>query len=305
MQLDITSSKKPMSEKNTRIFGCIFRQKSRNRACPLQPRLDGKKVLVTGGAAGVGEFVTRGLIERGAEVITLSRGVSQNSGDALNAQSIRMDLASPESIIAAVDALSGQQFDGVICNSGIISQKAQMTSLNVEKTFAVNVLGHHLLYRLLIERNMLAKEAKVVMTSGEIYVSVNDCSSFKAFDKTGKAYARSKLGNLWQVAELAKRYPSLHPIAVHPGVVASGFVGQKQGFLSWLRRQLMISEEEGAQASLIGMTQNLPRGSYWHNTLGLIDFDTDDPAVDVNGAEQLWDELECLIEPYISPTAIA
>ena len=72
----------------------------------------------------------------------------------------------------------------------------------------------------------------------------------------------SKLGNLWQVQELTKRYPGIRAYAVHPGVVLSGFAGgPKEGFSYWLRSKLLISEEQGAQAALIAATQDLPNGA--------------------------------------------
>ncbi|MEW5250300.1 SDR family NAD(P)-dependent oxidoreductase [Microbulbifer sp. 2201CG32-9] len=264
------------------------------------PRLQGKRALVTGGAAGVGEYVSRGLLERGAEVITLARGLSQSSGTIPGAEALSTDLADPASIITAVDSLGDMPFDLVICNAGLVLQSPESTVTGVEKTFGVNVLGHHLLYRLLIERDLLTKNARVVLTTGEAYVMAEDCSADAFFDSTQKAYARSKLGNLWQVAELKNRYPQLHPIAVHPGVVASGLGGSKTGFLARLRSLLLISEEAGAQASLIGATQDLPRGAYWHNTLGLVEFRADDPALDAKGSAHLWNQLETLAAPFLA-----
>lgn len=303
MQTDLSDTK-PSSNKHARIFACVFGQKKKNRYCPLTPRLDGKRALVTGGAAGVGEYVSRGLIDRGANVITLARGYSQKSGVMLAAQNLHMDLSDLDSIVDAVNLLGTEPIHILICNAGVLSQKSQLTSSKVERTFAVNVLGHHLLYRLLIERNLLAKNAKIVITSGEIYISANQCSASIPFDKTDSTYARSKLGNLWQVAELTERYLNLHPIAVHPGVVASGFTGAKHGFMAWVRSKLLISENAGAQASLIGATQNLPRGSYWHNTLGLLHLEHDDPALDSDSAKKLWDELETLIAPYLHKNTV-
>jgi len=56
-----------------RIFSGIVCQRKRSRRCPLLPRLEGKRVLITGGTAGVGEFVARELSERGAQRSTAPR----------------------------------------------------------------------------------------------------------------------------------------------------------------------------------------------------------------------------------------
>lgn len=298
MSISLISST-PASKPTLRIMACILGQRRKNKYCPSTPRVDGKTVLVTGGIAGVGEFVSRGLIERGAKVITLSRGISQGSASIPEADNLTADLADPISIINAVNQLGDTPIDILICNAGLVSKTAEQTTTGLERTFGVNVFGHHLLYRLLMKRGLLSPNARIVMTTGEIYVMANECSSSTPFDSTDSSYARSKLGNIWQVAELSKRYSDLYPIAVHPGVVASGFTGAKTGILAWFRKRLLISEEAGAQSSLIAATQALPRGAYWHNLLGIIKFPDNDIAQDTDSAACLWDELEELAAPYL------
>lgn len=284
----------------SRLFACMFRQKSKSRRCPETPRLDGKRVLVTGGGAGVGEFVSSGLIKRGAQVTSISRGVSNGTKPINGIESIICDLAKPESIRQAVNGLAGRKFDVIVCNAGIMSAKYERTESGMEKTFAVNVFGHHLLYRLLMERGMLGDDARIVMTTGDIYVLAKDCTpDYKPYSGNG-AYASSKLGNLWQMMELTKRYPSIHATAIHPGVIASGFGGgSKTGLVGWLKSKLLISEETGAQSSLIAASQNLSRGTYWHNVLGVVDLRPDDAAIDRTKSSILWDKLEKLSEPWL------
>lgn len=289
----------PYKSPKKRIFHCIWKQKSKSIPCPKTPRLEGKRALVTGGEAGVGEFISRGLIERGAEVVSMSRGTSQGTGKIDGIQSLNVDLSDPATIVDAIDQLRDTHFDLVICNAGLISKQFIQGTTGLENTFAVNVLGHHILYRLLIERSLLNKDARIIMTTGEIYISEEECSAHIPFDNTHKTYARSKLGNLWQVSELNQRYPNLHAVAVHPGVVASGFSGAKTGVLAQLRKKLLISEEAGAAASLIAATQDLPQGAYWHNVLGLMDLPENDPAKNRSSASKLWEQLEDLTKPFL------
>ena len=299
MSIDITPTH-PAKSYMLRIFKCIFRQKSKTKRCPDLNGIEGKSVLVTGGSAGVGEFISRSLIKAGANVTSISRGLSQNTGSITGLKSIVCDLASPKSIVSVVNQFDGKQFDIVICNAGVTLNHYQKTELGIEKTFAVNVFGHHLLYRLLIEHNRLADNGKIIMTSGEIYVHANDCIPNPEPYKAMRAYAGSKLGNLWQVLELTKRYPQIKAIAVHPGVIASGFgMASKEGLLHWLKNRVMISEELGAQSSLIAATQHLPNGAYWHNVHGIIDLPDDDIAKNEVLSLKLWNQLETLAEPWI------
>lgn len=290
----------PHSRPIKRIHNCIWKQKSKSIPCPNEPRLDGKRALVTGGEAGVGEFISRGLIARGAQVTSIARGVSKGTNKIDGIQSINADLSDPTAIVDAVNHLRNTRFDLIICNAGLACKSFSQNITGLEKTFAINVLGHHILYRMLIERGLLNNGARIIITTGDIYISAEQCSAYIPFDNTHKTYARSKLGNLWQVAELNKHYPQLHAIAVHPGVIASGFGGgAKTGFLAKLKNKLLISEEAGAAASLIAATQDLPQGAYWHNVLGLVDLPDNDPANNSKGASRLWDQLEKLAKPFL------
>lgn len=299
MVIDLTPVK-PAKSKLLRVLSCIFLQKAKLKKCPVPLNLSGKNILITGGIAGVGEFISRALTKAGANVTSISRGISNENKSIENVKAVFGDLSEPKSVQKAVNELGLSKFDIVICNSGTVLNNYQITAYGQEKTYAVNVFGHHLLYRLLMERGMLSDQARIVMTSGEAYVSNND----KIFDESNyngmQVYSNSKLSNLWQTMELAKRYPTIKSFTVHPGVIASGFAGSsKTGFLHWLRSKLLISEEEGAQAALIAATQDLPNGTYWHNKLGVVDLPKDDIARDTSKSLQQWQELERLAQPWL------
>lgn len=293
---------KPAKSNFLRLFRCIFRQGSKLKWCPPITNLAGVNILITGGDAGIGEFISRELVKAGANVISLSRGISKGKQANVDVHSLQCDLAKPENIIDAIFELGDRKFDIIICNSGIVQDTYEQTATGIEKTFAVNVLGHHLLYRLLIKHNMLNKQARIVLTSGEAYVSATDCLVDRNRDKYKgfEAYGSSKLGNMWQVLELTKHYPNIKSFAIHPGVIASGFAGTKKtGFLHSIREKLFISEQAGAQAALIAATQDLPNGSYWHNAYGLIDLPKGDIAKDANKSSALWQQLESLVKPWL------
>lgn len=119
-----------------RMLTCMYRQQSRTQCCPELPRLDGKTVLITGGVAGIGEFISRGAMDRGAKVISMSRGVNKLSG----VQQIKCDLVDLESVKNAVEQLNGQKIDILFCNAGIALREHRMADNNIEMTYAVNVL---------------------------------------------------------------------------------------------------------------------------------------------------------------------
>jgi len=261
--------------------------------------MDAKNVLITGGASGVGEFVSRGLIARGATVTSAARGVSRSTLDVPGLVQIGMDLSDTDSIVDAISRLGQDPFDILIFNAGINSTAYKKTPSGMEKTFAVNVFGHHLLFRLLERSGLIKQGARVVFTTGDIYVLADDCTPDFVFKRGPMAYARSKLGNIWQVLEMTRRYPQFHPIAIHPGVVASGFAGAKSGPVGWLKDRMFISEKAGAQSALIAATQTLDRGAYWHNVFGRVDLAPSDIALNMPKSTLFWDRLDTSVKTYL------
>ena len=118
-----------------RIFRAMWRQKSKTPNCPDQPRLDGKLALVTGGNNGIGLETTKGLAERGAEVIILARNEAKTRKTIEKMRKevrnkvhfIRMDLADIDSVLTAAkeitQAFPGRKVDLLIANAGITSSE--------------------------------------------------------------------------------------------------------------------------------------------------------------------------------------
>lgn len=118
------------------------------------PPLDGKKLLITGGARGLGEGFVRAAVARGAQVTIAD--IAAHAGEALAAELqdaghgvsfVRVDLSDPASVEAAAQA-AGQQMggiDGLVNNGAITNSGGKMaTELSVETWDAVmnvNVRG--------------------------------------------------------------------------------------------------------------------------------------------------------------------
>lgn len=116
--------------------------------------LTGRRIIITGGASGMGESLVRSLTAMGALVVSmdLNSSVGQDIVTEAGAQKfIQVDVAEEGSVIAAVDAacvcLGG--LDVLIHAAGIApSSPAQETSLALwDKVFAVNATGTFLMNR--------------------------------------------------------------------------------------------------------------------------------------------------------------
>jgi NAD(P)-dependent dehydrogenase (short-subunit alcohol dehydrogenase family) len=289
----------------------MWRQRARSLTCPDEPRLDGWRVLITGGSEGIGLGTCRGLLSRGARVFMASRSrdkgeracgqLRQEFGSDAEVSFLPIDLSDLERVREAVSTLSGElgeeHLDAVICNAGLWPRRHRLSPQGHELAFATNVLGHHLLLRLLTGGS-LAPDARIVIVTGDIYVLANDCTT--AYDYRTAfggmlAYCRSKLGNLWLAGELQRRVPALHVRVVHPGVVATNIGGARTGLADSIGRALLLDSERGCQATLYALTQSgLDNGVYLHNVLGIMQLDPADLASDGARAAALWERCEAL-----------
>lgn len=286
----------------------MWRQSFRSAICPQMPRLDGQVALVTGGSRGIGLETTRGLARRGAEVISASRDEANGTrvAEAMRAELgvpvhfAPLDLGDLRCIPRTLDRLrrllAGRGLSVVVANAGLWPTHHTRSAQGHEIAFATNVLGHHALLRGALERDLLADGTRVIVVTGDIYIMSSSCSSDYSYrGRLGgqRAYCRSKLGNLWYARELARRHPEMRVHAVHPGVVASGLGGRDAGIVGAIKRALLLSPEQGAQTSLFCATQpDLESGTYYHNVLGRVVLNPDDPAADDVRSAALWDLVE-------------
>lgn len=301
----------------SRLFRSVLKQRSRSLSCPDTPRLDGQKVLVTGGSEGIGLGTCRGLMQRGADVVIAARSSDKGIAAAARLSEefdrdvifMRLDLSDLDSVVEFCRSLHTElgdaRLDGLICNAGVMPRRHRTSAQGHELAFATNVLGHYLLLRHLVDR-LLSEAARVVVVTGDIYILASDCTpDFRFRTPLGGtlAYCRSKLGNLWIARELQRRHQKLRVRVVHPGVVATGLGGSRSGLADTISRRFMLDPDRGAQATLYCATQDgIPAGAYIHNVLGLMQLSSADPASDNARAEQLWDQCEQLCAEKLPPS---
>lgn len=119
-------------------------------------RLDGRRVIVTGGASGMGRGLVLALPKLGAQVVSLDRTVDagQQVADEAGARFVEVDVTSPESVTAAFDTAVGHLggLDVLIHAAGIApGARAADTTLelwnsvldvNTNGTFLTNLAAH-------------------------------------------------------------------------------------------------------------------------------------------------------------------
>jgi NAD(P)-dependent dehydrogenase (short-subunit alcohol dehydrogenase family) len=282
-----------------RMMRNIWRQAAMNPRCPETPRLEGKLAVVTGGNAGIGREIARGLAKRGAEVIVAARtektakeacdAIAKETGSTLSW--VPLDLADLASVAKAIPLLKERTIDVLVANAGLMPERYATSAQGHELAFAVNTLAHFMFVTRLREQTRRA-----VILTGDIYARAKDCTPDFRYDGGGMAYCRSKLGNLWFTLEMRKRHPDFEIVTVHPGVVRSGFGGRAPGTGPFF----MIDSEAGAQAPLWCATRPVENGAYYHNTMGKMLLAPTDAARNATRARELWETMEKLCAPFSS-----
>ncbi|HEV8409928.1 MAG TPA: oxidoreductase [Gemmatimonadaceae bacterium] len=204
-----------------------FGERTTAREIAATADLTGKRVVITGGYAGLGLETTRVLADRGAEIIAGARDVEKATKNLAGIPRVTvrpLDLADRASIdrfaddvLASVDAI-----DLLINNAGIMATPLMRDARGYEMQFATNHLGHFQLTNRLLPALERRGACVVSLTSaGHRFSGVDfDDPNFlnRPYDKW-KAYGQSKSANSLFAVELDARVKDrgVRAFAVHPG----------------------------------------------------------------------------------------
>src|SRR3954454_15658274 len=131
------------------------------------PRMDGKVVLVTGAASGIGQAAAQGFALLGARVLAVARNEkrARDAQAALtgNVEGVACDVSS----VGALRELAARvgHVDVVVNNAGVMPPERTRSVDGVELTFATHVLGPWVLMQALGDR----VERVINVVSGGMY----------------------------------------------------------------------------------------------------------------------------------------
>ncbi|CAG8883959.1 unnamed protein product [Penicillium nalgiovense] len=272
------------------------------------PNLTGKSIFITGGTGGLGAASALHLAKHHPSHIYLS-GRNATSAEKVIKQIheinsklavtfIECDLASLTSIKTAAEHFANQH--------------STLDILIYEIQFGTNHLGHALLIKKLLplleaSANADANPRIVLLTSqgwrmhpcgGIIFDKLKTAQDI-AFGGPWMRYGQSKLANLLYARELAKRFPGITSVSVHPGVVQTDLVnnlGIKEKMLVYATTWWMILlPHEGAFSQTWAATVDktkIRNGGYYEPVGKLEDGKLNSTARDDALAERLWDWTE-------------
>ena len=176
------------------------------------PRLAGRKILITGGASGIGRATCELFAREGAAVAVLDR----NTAGVTTGQAIAADVSDPASVARAIrearQALGG--LDGLVNAAGVFINRGLMETTTDEwnTTIAVNLTGTFLCVQSAVPFLRQAERASIVnIASGVGLLPTGGGST---------AYVASKGGVIAMTRALAAELaPSIRVNAVCPGAV--------------------------------------------------------------------------------------
>jgi len=276
--------------------------------------LRGRRVVVTGGAAGIGLETARALASAGASTVLAVRRPG-NAGPVVEelrrstgnpAISVAtLDLADLRSVKAFVETWQGP-LHILVNNAGIMAvPERQKTAQGFELQFGTNFLGHFALTVWLHDALAAAQGARVVSlsSSGHTFSPVifDDLNfDFVPYTPFG-AYGQSKTANvLLSVAIIARwQADGITSNALNPGAIATGLQKHTGGLKTPMERRKTV--EQGAATPVLLTASPLLEGvsgRYFEdcNEAPLIarrptDFSggVAPYALDPANAERLWD----------------
>ena len=215
-----------------------------------------------------------------------------------------LDLASLKSVKQAADTFtaSSTRLDVLMNNAGVMACPAGLTKEGYEVQFGTNHLGHALLTKLLLPTLQKTAETqndvRIVNLSSSAHtwaprggLALKDATTDMKRYSTWSRYGQSKLANIYYTRELARRYPSIKSIAIHPGSVGTGLISGPAAsypYVGWLLRRLhpivTVSVQEGALNQLWATVSPDARSGHFYYPV----------AKDFSGSEQVRDDAKAL-----------
>lgn len=180
--------------------------------------LEGKTILITGSASGIGKATSLLCAQMGADVILVDlneEGLKQTASE-IEKESIAIhavNLTNQEQLDGMISSLS--KLDGVVSNAGIVySLLAKFNEpSDAERIFSINTFSHINLIQGLIKQKKLNKGASIVFTSSMsgVYCGIVGGSLYGATKSALAGYAKAL------ALELAPR--GIRVNTVHPGMI--------------------------------------------------------------------------------------
>lgn len=245
--------------------------------------LGGKRVIVTGGASGIGYAASKELASHGADLIIAVRNTvkGEKAAERIRAQHpaarvtvMHIDLGDLASVRQFASEFAGRydRLDLLINNAGVMVPPYSKTKDGFELQFGTNHLGHFALTAHLLPLLMATSFSRIVTVSSiaarRAKIRFDNLDGSKGYSPM-PYYRQSKLSNLLFAIELQKRLEragaSAISVACHPGISVTNLLSRGSGketgeLMKWIMGIVAQPAGWGALPTLYAATDPDLRG---------------------------------------------
>ncbi len=243
--------------------------------------LTGRRILVTGGSAGLGAETVRALAAHGAHVIMPVRDLAKGERAAAVAREAArsggtvelcdLELESLASVRACADRLvaAGAPLHLLIANAGVMACPQGKTRDGFETQFGTNHLGHFVFVNRLVPLLLRGAPSRIVVLSSAGHRFCDVDLEDPGFERTPYdpwvAYGRAKTANVLFAVGLDRRLRArgVRAAAVHPG-------GIRTELARHLDQQAMAALMKRIQSSGAPQFKSVPQGAATAVWAGLV-----------------------------------
>lgn len=195
-----------------------------------------KVIIITGSNRGIGREAARELAKQGSKIYLACR--SAESANEARLEIIKgtgnnniivkeLDLSSPESIRSFAESFKNEEtkLDVLINNAGLWSGDKALSGFKEEMTFSVNVLGHQLLTKLLVDLLKKGSPSRIINVASHFAggLEADDVSFDRRKYNATSAYKQSKQANRMLTREWARKLENdnVRVYSMTPGFIPS------------------------------------------------------------------------------------
>lgn len=234
---------------------------------------------------------------------------------------LRCDLGSKANIRSALLGFVSDRLDILILCAGIMATPPDITTDGYEVQFGVNHIGHAALLKLLLPTLLKTAllpgaDVRLITLTSLMHqilphggISFDDLQTAQENRKLGAwgRYAQSKLANTLYGQEMARRYPSIKSIIVHPGIVNtnlgshSGFISRTFLYITTLGGLLALSPRSGSDSFVWAATadSNDVESGVVYTPVGNARIPAE-PGLDRVTGTKLWEWTEKVLQGFDS-----
>lgn len=245
--------------------------------------LKGKRIIITGGASGIGYSAAEVLASRGADLFIAVRNTVKGEKAASKIRTqypaasvtvIHLDLGDLASVRQFASEFTGlsDRLDLLINNAGVMVPPYAKTKDGFELQFGTNHLGHFTLTSHLLPLLMATPLSRIVTVSSiaarRAKIQFNNLDGSKGYNPM-TFYRQSKLSNLLFAMELQNRLEragsSTISVACHPGISVTNLLSRGSGketgaVMKWIMGIVAQPANKGALPTLYAATHPDLRG---------------------------------------------